>query len=113
MDSGVLVAVLSLGGTLLGSIIGILAANKLSTYRIEQLEKKVDAHNQIIERVVIIERDLQTAFRHLDEQKLEISTLRTVERNYNSRVTALEKGLEHMESICRAKHGGWDGEEKA
>ena len=47
----VVVGVLSLIGTLGGSLLGILAANKLSTYRIEQLEKKVDKHNSVVDRM--------------------------------------------------------------
>lgn len=67
MSEVVVVGLLSLGGTLVGSLFGILAANKLSTYRIEQLEKKVEKHNQVIERTAILERDLKTAFRYIDE----------------------------------------------
>lgn len=55
MSPEVLVAVLSLTGTLVGSVAGILAANKLTVYRIEQLEKKVDKHNSLIERMYAVE----------------------------------------------------------
>ena len=51
MAPEVFVAVLSLLGTLFGSLAGIITANKLTTYRIEQLEKKVDKHNNLIERM--------------------------------------------------------------
>ena len=56
MTDTVLVAILSLVGTLGGSLFGILAANKLTTYRIEQLEKKVEKHNSVIERVYKLEQ---------------------------------------------------------
>lgn len=56
MDSAVLVAVLSLVGTLGGSLFGILAANKLVNYRIQQLESKVEKHNRVIERVYNLEK---------------------------------------------------------
>ena len=55
MSDAIIVACLSLVGTLLGSIFGILAANKLTNYRIEQLEKKVEKHNNVIERVYRLE----------------------------------------------------------
>ena len=42
MSETVLVAVLALVGTLGGSLLGILAANKLTNYRIEQLEKQLE-----------------------------------------------------------------------
>lgn len=51
------VALLSLVGTLAGSLLGVLASNKLTNYRIEQLEKKVAAHNNLVERTYHLEED--------------------------------------------------------
>lgn len=45
------VALLSLVGTLLGTLGGIVASQKLVSYRLEQLEKKVQAHNNLIDRM--------------------------------------------------------------
>lgn len=56
MSDVVIVGILSLIGTLLGSISGILAASKLTNYRIEQLEKKVEKHNNVLERVYDLEK---------------------------------------------------------
>ena len=56
MSEVVVVAILSLFGTLIGSLCGILTANKLTNYRIEQLEKKVEKHNHVIERVYKLEK---------------------------------------------------------
>ena len=49
------VAGMSLIGTLAGTFGGILVANKMTTYRIEQLEKKVAEHNKIVERTYKLE----------------------------------------------------------
>lgn len=51
--STIIVAVLSLIGTLIGSLSGM----RLMTYRIEQLESRVNKHNNLIERTFILERD--------------------------------------------------------
>lgn len=56
MPETVLVALLSLLGTVLGTFGGIMTANKLTNYRIEQLEKKVEKHNHVIERVYELEK---------------------------------------------------------
>ena len=56
MTDTIVVAILSLIGTLGGSLLGILAASKLTNYRIEQLEKKVEKHNSVIERVYLLEK---------------------------------------------------------
>lgn len=52
MDSTIVVALLSLVGTAIGSFGGM----KLMSYRIEQLEKRVDKHNNVIERVYQLEQ---------------------------------------------------------
>lgn len=51
MDSTIVVALISCVGTLLGSLLGIIATSKLTQYRLEQLEAKVDKHNNVIERM--------------------------------------------------------------
>lgn len=56
MSDVIIVAMISLIGTLGGSFGGIITANKLSNYRIEQLEKKVEKHNCVIERVYLLEK---------------------------------------------------------
>ena len=57
LSETIIVGILSLIGTLVGSLSGILAANKLVVYRIEQLEKKVEKHNNVLERVYVLEKD--------------------------------------------------------
>lgn len=57
MSEAVIVAILSLLGTLVGSLAGILTANRLTNYRIAQLEKKVEKHNSVIERVYKLEKE--------------------------------------------------------
>ena len=56
MSDTIIVAVLSLVGTLGGSYMGILTSNKLVNYRISQLEEKVEKHNNVIERVYNLEK---------------------------------------------------------
>lgn len=55
MSEAIVVAGISLAGTLCGTWGGIMTANRLTAYRIEQLEKKVDKHNSVIERVFKLE----------------------------------------------------------
>ena len=68
MTSEVLVAVLSCAGTLLGSIVGIITSAKLTAYRIQQLEKKVDKHNNFAVRIPVLEKELE----RLDEEVHEL-----------------------------------------
>lgn len=71
------IACLAFLGTFIGTFYGIWKSAKLTTYRIEQLEKKVDTHNQAIDRVTSLERDMRTAYRLLEtmERQLEKRSL--------------------------------------
>ena len=58
MNDTIIVGLLSLIGTIVGTFGGILTANKLITYRIERLEEKVNKHNNIIERTYKLEGEM-------------------------------------------------------
>ena len=61
MTDSIIVAILSLVGTLSGSMTGILTANKLVNYRLKKLEEKVQAHNNLIERTYKLEGRMSEA----------------------------------------------------
>ncbi len=75
-----IVALLGFAGTLIGSLCGVLTANKLTNYRIEQLEKKVEKHNNVIDRVYELER--QNA---VEEEEIKVA---------NHRIDDLERKVE-------------------
>ena len=70
MSDAVVIALLSLVGTVIGSFAGILVANKLTNYRIEQLEKKLDKYadnlDAIKERLVKVEESSKSAHHRID-----------------------------------------------
>ncbi|MGN1419803.1 MAG: hypothetical protein ACI4W6_10775 [Acutalibacteraceae bacterium] len=55
MTQTVLVALISLLGSLFGTLGGILTSSKLTNYRLEQLEKKVAEHNNLVSRTYELE----------------------------------------------------------
>ena len=59
MDSTIIVALIALLGTAFGSVAGILTANRLVVYRIEQLEAKVSKHNNLVERMYKLENQVE------------------------------------------------------
>lgn len=58
LSDTIIVGLLSLIGTIAGTFGGILTANKLTTYRIERLEEKVNKHNNLIERTYKLEGEV-------------------------------------------------------
>ena len=69
MTSEIIVAVLGLAGTLAGSFLGVLAAGKLTQFRLKQLEDKVSQHNRIIERTYILEGQMHEVQHDIKELK--------------------------------------------
>ena len=61
MNEAIIVALLGFAGTLLGSLFGVLAAQKLTQYRLAQLEEKVNKHNNLIERTFKLEGRMDNA----------------------------------------------------
>lgn len=62
MSDTIIVALLSLLGTFAGTFGGM----KLMSYRIEQLEKRVESHNQVIQRTYILEEKVSDITRRVD-----------------------------------------------
>ena len=76
MSGEVVVALITLLGSAIGTIGGIFATNKMTAYRIEQLEKKVDKHNQVVERmyeaeknISVISEEIKNANHRIEELK--------------------------------------------
>lgn len=56
MNESIIVAILSLCGTAIGGVVSVMTANRLAMYKIEQLQKEVEKHNQVITRVYELEK---------------------------------------------------------
>ena len=76
--SAVIVALIGAGGSAVGAVLGVVINTKLITYRLEQLESKVNKHNNIIERTYNLEARLD-----VDEERLKVA---------NHRIDDLENG---------------------
>ena len=61
MGTDVIVALLSMIGPQNGTLGGILAASRLTNHRLEQLEKRVNKHNQVVERTYRLEEQMKSA----------------------------------------------------
>ena len=59
--SDIIIATLGFAGTLAGSLLGVVTAQKLTQYRLAQLEEKVNRHNNLIERTFRLEGRMDEA----------------------------------------------------
>ncbi len=67
MDTNIIVAMLSLVGTLGGSLGGILVSSKLTNYRLQQLENRVAEHNHFAQRLPVIEEQIKVINHRLED----------------------------------------------
>nr|DAK91603.1 MAG TPA: Hemolysin [Caudoviricetes sp.] len=67
MPNEVIVAVLALVGTLIGTFGGIVTSSRLTAYRIEQLERKVDKHNGFAEKIPVIQEQIKVINHRIDD----------------------------------------------
>ena len=69
MSETIIVALLSLAGTAIGSIVGIISSQKMTEFRLKQLEDKVNKHNQIVERTFKLEGRMTEAEHDIKDLK--------------------------------------------
>ena len=69
MSDTVIVALISGVFTLIGTVLGIMASAKMTNYRLEQLEKKVEKHNNVVERTYKLEGRMNEAEHDLKDLK--------------------------------------------
>lgn len=67
METEIIVSLITLIGSALGTFAGIAINSKLTTYRIEQLEKKVDKHNNVVERIYQLEKTVESHIKVAEE----------------------------------------------
>jgi hypothetical protein len=67
MDADIVVALLALIGTITGSLGGILVSGKLTAYRIEQLERRVQEHNNFARRMPVMEEQIKVINHRIDD----------------------------------------------
>ena len=79
MATEIIISLITLLGSALGTFGGIFVNSKLTAYRIEQLEKKQDKHNAVIERTYRLEEAVK-----LQDERIKVA---------NHRIDSLEKEL--------------------
>lgn len=81
MSTEIICTLLSLVGTLVGTLSGIMASTRLTSYRLAQLEDKVNKHNNLIERTYKIEEEIA-----IQKEKIAVA---------NHRIDDLEQEAKH------------------
>lgn len=75
MEPQIAVAFITSGASLLVAIVSIIMNNRILGYKVDELKKQVEKHNNLIERTAVVERDLKTAFSRIDDIRDDITRL--------------------------------------
>lgn len=84
MSESIVVAILSLVGTCVGSVVAVLTSNNLTKYKIEELTKQVEKHNEVVERTFKIEEHQAVVDEHINAVDARLAKL---EGQHNERCT--------------------------
>ena len=71
MSEGIAVALIGMAGSLLGTLVGMLASAKLTAYRIQKLEEQVAKHNNLIDRMYKVEEGMK-----VQDEKIKVANHR-------------------------------------
>ncbi len=82
MTEAIIVALLGLAGTLIGSYLANRKSTALIAYRLEQLEQKVSKHNNLVERTYKLEEHLAVV-----DESIKVA---------NHRIADLERDVHNM-----------------
>ena len=89
IDSTIIVAILSLLGTGLGSVMGVLSSGKVMNEKINNLQTAVNKHNQVVERTYGLERDVRSAYDLIE-------SLRVRDEKFEGTVETIQNSLNEM-----------------
>ena len=67
MNAEIIIALISLMGTLTGSLGGILVSSKMTNYRLQQLENRVAEHNNFARRMPVIEEQIKVINHRIED----------------------------------------------
>ena len=77
MTEGIIIALITGSMAIISNIVVAWAQNSKTVYRIEQLEKKVEAHNNLVERIVVEEQNTKAQWRRIDELTEKVDSIRS------------------------------------
>ncbi len=69
MTEGVIIALITGGLAIISNLLLSYQSNSKTLYRIDQLEKKVEKHNNLVERVIVLEQNEKAQWKYIDKFK--------------------------------------------
>ena len=70
------IAIITSASSLIVAVISIIMNNRILGYKVDELKKQVEKHNQVVEKVALLQQDNATQWKRLDELQKYIEELK-------------------------------------
>lgn len=76
MSAEITVAIITSASSLIVAVISIITNNRILGYKVDELKKQVEKHNQVVEKVALLQQDNATQWKRLDELQKDVEKLK-------------------------------------
>lgn len=76
MDATITIALITSASSLLVAVISVVMNNRILGYKVDELKKQVEKHNQVVEKVALLQQETSTQEKNIDELRKDVEELK-------------------------------------
>lgn len=76
MDTNIVIALITSASSLLVAVVSVIMNNRILGYKVDELKKQVEKHNQVVEKVALLQQETSTQWKRLDELRKDVEELK-------------------------------------
>ena len=76
MKPEISIAIITSASTLIAALVSIIMNNRLLGYKFDELRKVVEKHNQVVEKVALLQQETSTQWKRIDELHHDVEELK-------------------------------------
>lgn len=76
MDANIAIAIITSASSLIVAIVSVVMNNRILGYKVDELKKQVEKHNQVVEKVAVLQQETTTQWKRIDELHKDVEELK-------------------------------------
>lgn len=76
MDTNIVIALITSASSLLVAVVSVIMNNRILGYKVDELKKQVEKHNQVVEKVALLQQETSTQWKRIDELRKDVEDLK-------------------------------------
>lgn len=76
MDATITIALITSASSLIVAVISVVMNNRILGYKVDELKKQVEKHNQVVEKVALLQQETSTQWERIDELRKDVEDLK-------------------------------------